>query len=1650
MKFSRVKLYFSCAILVTLPNFVSAEEYKYKYEYEHLTQYDKMNSKSVNNDNWDPVSGKISFSATDISIPGNSKLKVQLRRILESGGYDTTNSLGGFGGKKHTYNSFWNVNPTNKTLLWGLDLPHIRGNILTGYGVRTTGGDTWLGKRECSGNIPDTLQAANTSDPGGQPYNVYSYQYWQGATLHIPGEVTEQFLEAESNHPKYDGIDSTGNGKWRITKSNWMYNTYQCIPTKDGEHQGLLLKSPDGRTIQFDVIKEFINEYDDDTYPNAVTVRRVLLPSKIEDEFGNFVNYVWADGNLTEISSNDGRKITFTYSTNIDGVDYITSATAHGRTWTYDSDGYGKISSVTIPNGKKWTYTYSDSYGSIFLNEDSPQPSYIPSSNRTNPPGYCHVPASTSPKSFKITDPDGLETAYKFERTLMGRYRAGTGIRGTKYPNWSVKFTNKNCTYPMALVEKTITGYKLPSVHSPDALKWTFSYSENQGTYLPSGGHNGMSWSYLHSFVNEHNNYVKSKEYVTVQQGLPDSVLALPSPQSSRVKTATVYGPKSTLMYFINRDASSEFENTILAIDTLANGVLKKRQEFQYEKGVKVGKKLFATLLPTNGISTEYRVNQIESKVTTYHSDGTSSYSTVSEYDDFYGSPTKRIESNDFSSKSKETAYSYKHFFNSNVHQINLPYETKIDNFLVSKYIYIPFTSNKPRDSYVKRLHYRSASSSSWDRSFTFSKNDGTLSKLEFNAKLIKSDGSASSKQRFQSFSNYKRGTPQTVTMPDRYSDSLTFTESVKVNDLGEVTEYIQSNGEQVNFFYDDIGRVSEVDYKNPNRADIKYTWSLSSYSGASRTAYSCILNTDKSCGSKFSYSTTYYDSLLRLYKKKTYDYSTGYKQYAHYEHDQSGNVVFESFPTLYSSSSQGISREFDAFNRLKSEARTGGGTKYFEYLTGNKIKLIDELNATTTTAYLAFGAPEFNAVVEIESPESVETSIVYNRFGNPTSITQGDGSTSVTQVNVYDDLRRLCKVYRPDTGISVYERNSLGEVIWKADGTSHAVGPQNQCTSSTPNSKKVHYKYDNLGAIWKETHGAYTSANKTFTYANSGDLKKIVSGSGLERAYGYRDGSRLEYEYLKVDGKSWRLDYTYDKQGALNSIEYPNNHIVSYAPNGFGRPTEVKRSGLLYASNFLYHYGGQVKSFTYGNGLTHEMHLGGNNLPNKVKDFGNGTTAQNRTVSYYDNLSVKSVIDHRNTAYSLNLITYDDLDRVKSVSAGSGIGNSNLTYDALGNIKTYFSKNRSLTYHYSNNRLTKVDDTKNNKDYPNFVYSDSGNITYNGRKSFVYNLDNQIVESGSNRYTYDGHNRRAKSVDSKGTTFTFYSQSGKLLYREVNGKGINYIYANDKLIAKDGEAGSISSHGLKHSRPFGEQIESAENDVGYTGHLYDQDLGLNYMQARYYDPVIGRFYSNDPVGSTGHNSIVHGFNRYAYANNNPYKYADPDGNSPISVLAKQTAKVGIKQGIQNMGKRQMRRLRRYMSQGQRKEFMSDVADVLGSLDSSPLEIAFELIPVAGDIYGAGKFGKQVASAYDQMQNLENKWAEKIYNSLPADQKKKFVNAMRNAGVRDAKQDAGLPRTGSGLEGHHVDPVANNKSTMSDPRNIQMLTPAEHKKVHQN
>ncbi len=67
--------------------------------------------------------------------------------------------------------------------------------------------------------------------------------------------------------------------------------------------------------------------------------------------------------------------------------------------------------------------------------------------------------------------------------------------------------------------------------------------------------------------------------------------------------------------------------------------------------------------------------------------------------------------------------------------------------------------------------------------------------------------------------------------------------------------------------------------------------------------------------------------------------------------------------------------------------------------------------------------------------------------------------------------------------------------------------------------------------------------------------------------------------------------------------------------------------------------------------------------------------------------------------------------------------------------------------------------------------------------------------------------------------------------------------------------------------------------DLGFTGHVNDAVSGLVYMQQRYYDPIARRFLSTDPVNTDSDTS--RSFGRYHYANNNPFRYIDPDGRDP-------------------------------------------------------------------------------------------------------------------------------------------------------------------------
>jgi RHS repeat-associated protein len=141
-------------------------------------------------------------------------------------------------------------------------------------------------------------------------------------------------------------------------------------------------------------------------------------------------------------------------------------------------------------------------------------------------------------------------------------------------------------------------------------------------------------------------------------------------------------------------------------------------------------------------------------------------------------------------------------------------------------------------------------------------------------------------------------------------------------------------------------------------------------------------------------------------------------------------------------------------------------------------------------------------------------------------------------------------------------------------------------------------------------------------------------------------------------------------------------------------------------------------------------------------------------------------------------------------------------------------------------------------------------------------------------------------------TIRTTYRLAGQMVALRVQDGTTNKLYypLTDHLgnVAALSDAdGNLVSGSVAHYDPFGSFAPTAPTtnpaitNHGFTGHRHNNtgsnDLGLIYMNARYYLPEVGRFISPDSLVPDPQNP--QSFNRYVYAANNPVKYSDPTGH---------------------------------------------------------------------------------------------------------------------------------------------------------------------------
>lgn len=154
--------------------------------------------------------------------------------------------------------------------------------------------------------------------------------------------------------------------------------------------------------------------------------------------------------------------------------------------------------------------------------------------------------------------------------------------------------------------------------------------------------------------------------------------------------------------------------------------------------------------------------------------------------------------------------------------------------------------------------------------------------------------------------------------------------------------------------------------------------------------------------------------------------------------------------------------------------------------------------------------------------------------------------------------------------------------------------------------------------------------------------------------------------------------------------------------------------------------------------------------------------------------------------------------------------------------------------------------------------------------------IDKQ-VNGVSIKYIYDNENilMELDGTNTLKARYTFGDQIDQPLVMERDGQ--SYFYHTDNLgsiTELTDVTGSIINAYVYDS--FGNivfQSGSIENPFTYTAREFDQESELYFYRARYYDPSIGRFMQEDPLGFQSGDS-----NFYTYVSNNPLAYTDPSG----------------------------------------------------------------------------------------------------------------------------------------------------------------------------
>ena len=599
-----------------------------------------------------------------------------------------------------------------------------------------------------------------------------------------------------------------------------------------------------------------------------------------------------------------------------------------------------------------------------------------------------------------------------------------------------------------------------------------------------------------------------------------------------------------------------------------------------------------------------------------------------------------------------------------------------------------------------------------------------------------------------------------------------------------------------------------------------------------------------------------------------------------------------------------------------ETDARGNKTTYEVEANTSRNKEVTDRCGNKTTYEYDNAGRTTKVISKNADGAEIAHVSYAYDAFDNMTEIARGDGMKYALKYNAFHNLESIGINGKAESLIKYTYKNGNGrlkEITYangdKMSATYNSVGQLvAEKWFNKDNALIAHYKYvyDNSGNIVrsidicakKEYNYIYNEGTliEAITYSIELNGENIVEKTVTDSIrYVYdSEGNMTKKIITSADGESFVYNYETSDDKTVVKFDAVKDKVSAHSKSdSFGRKIFDE---LQLGSGFI------SRQFEYVMGTSTEEHTDSGKLKSSptTQLVSRILLSDGRTIEYeYDaEERITKVID---SVDGTTEYTYDALGQLLTERLNGHIINS-MTYDTYGNI---ISKN-GQTYFYDStwhDLLTGIESES-------IEYDAQGNPTKYLGHTLVWEKGRQLKSFDNNTYTYNANGiRTSKTVNGVKHEYTL---DGTKILKETWGEntliplydnedsvcGIiynDYAYyflknlQGDVIAITNNKGKVVSSYtydawGVCTIVSDNTGIIARVNPFRYRGYYFDQEIGVYYLQSRYYDANVGRFINEDEYGYLNGFKNIIGLNLCCYCLNNAINSTDPFGTWVLSV----------------------------------------------------------------------------------------------------------------------------------------------------------------------